>query len=240
MDEHEHEVHEEHEEHEGHEEHESVGEEVEGAEAQEREWGVAVEGLRAEGRQQRRSALTDLETKLRNTSDNLLPAAFNALHSSLTTCLADETESCRQITIQILSDMLSRLPPSDYILTYVVPTIKSRITSSSPESSEELRHALIALLNSVIVRYGETVFLVPFFDDLVETLVKAASDDCPDVKKETCDTVANLANAAPKDFHMRSETLCMAVLAVFQHRHFKVRVAAIQCIGNIFLPPNLN
>ncbi|XP_077300483.1 dynein axonemal assembly factor 5 isoform X2 [Arctopsyche grandis] len=221
-----------------HEEHESVVEEVQGAE--EREWGVAVEGLRAEERQKRRSALTDLETKLRNTSDNLLPAAFNALHSSLTTCLADETESCRQLTINILSEMLARLPPSDYILTYVVPAIKNRITSTPPESSEELRHALIKLLNSVIVRYGhsETVFLVPFFDDLVEILVKAASDDCPDVKKETCETVANMANAAPKDFHMRSETLCMAILAVFQHRHFKVRVAAVQCIGTIVMNGN--
>lgn len=197
-------------------------------------WGAAVEGLKSESREQRRSTLKSLDDQLKATPDEQLAEAFNVLHLSLVACVADETEKCRELTISLLGSLLQRLPASDYYLTYVVPAIRKRITSTSSEPSEEIRLALVQLLHSIIKHYGKSTSLVPFFDDFVEILVKTSSDDCPPVKQETCFVAMSLANSSPKDFHMRSETLCMSILSIFQQRPFKVRVAAIQCIGNLF------
>lgn len=211
------------------------GEEMDDTESGEvRLWGAAVEGLKSETREQRRTTLKDLDVQLKAIPDERLADAFNALHPSLVACVADETEKCRELAISLLGSLVVRLPQSDYYLTYVVPAIRKRITSTSPEPSEEIRLALLQLLHSIIKHYGNSTNLVPFFDDFVEILVKTSSDDCPTVKQETCFVVMSLINSSPKDFHMRSETLCMSILSIFQQRPFKVRVAAIQCIGNIF------
>ncbi|XP_012284126.1 dynein assembly factor 5, axonemal [Orussus abietinus] len=188
--------------------------------------------LEAENKGRRRTALEDIRKFIdeRNLSEEELFEIWNTIHRQVVRLLNDNVEGCRDSTINILKSFLEVLPVDDKNLIYVIPILTRRLASQELiESSEEVRLNAVSLLRIIIRNYKN--HLSAYMDDVVAILAKTVTDSYPNVKKESCEGIAELATLTTKDFYSRSEKLIKPILSNFTHQHYKVRVASVKAIG---------
>lgn len=194
--------------------------------------------LQAEDKRRRKIALQELDKLVfDNPDESYVSEIWENVHQNIVKMLNDPAEACRESSIELLKKFLDVLPPSDRNIIYVIPVAARRLGSQEiVEPSEEVRLNFVTLLRFVVEKYKE--HLPPYLDDFVLVLSKTVTDNYPDVKKESCACVSELAKAIPRHFYNRSENLVKPILTNFTHQHYKVRAAAVNTIGDVVLYGN--
>ena len=198
--------------------------------------------LESEDKSTRKKALDYLHTKQMcfvspNSEFSELPteeinAIWDTVSKKISRTLTDPSEACRNITVEIWKNFLQILPVEEKNIVYLIPILSRRLSFQEiHEPSEEVRLNYVSLLRVVIAKYSN--FLAVYVDDFFAILARTVTDKYPEVKRESCQCIEELAKAVPEQFYSRSESLVKPVLSNFNHRHYKVRVASVMVIGQI-------
>lgn len=159
---------------------------------------------------------------------------WEIFHRPVVRILHDPVEACRDLALEILKKFLLHLPCSDKNIVYIIPIVTKRLGSQELiEQSEEVRLKCLLLLTAIILKYEDQ--LTSYFEDFVTILTRTVTDKYPDVKKESCNCILELAKAVPSTFYSRSEAFIKPVLTNMSHQHYKIRVTTVKTIGEILL-----
>lgn len=192
--------------------------------------------LQADEKNRRRQALEELMrnvSHVEDTSDkvDILAKKWEHVHRFLVRLLNDNMETCRDLTVGILRIFLEVLPPEDKYILYVIPIMSRRLGAQELiEPSEEVRLKCVSLLHMIILKYES--LLVPYLRDVTGILVRTVTDNYPNIKKESCKCISDYARTLPKHFYSQSEHLIKPILTNFMHQHYRVRLAAVEAIGD--------
>lgn len=193
--------------------------------------------LQSEDKRARKRALESIRKDTldnKDSNNDQLISAFDQIQKHLITCFHDQSEACREYVVGLVHDFLKTLPPSESYICSFMPEIVDRISGDViQETSEEVRLALVILLRLIVSKYQP--HLPPYLNDFVNIFVKMVVDPHPKVKKESCETVSELAKVLPRHFHMQSESLIPSLIQTAKHQQYKIRVAAINSIGKYIL-----
>ncbi|KAJ8911640.1 hypothetical protein NQ315_005985 [Exocentrus adspersus] len=196
-------------------------------------------GIQSSDRRIRRQAYIDLREFItrNNLGDDILCSMFYEIHIYILSGIRDNAESVRSQTIQFLNYLIvEKLPLNDFYLTYIFPVLLERIGSAELiEESEEIRFQLVQFLNAVILKYSNSSQLKPFLNDCILILAETVKDKYPAVKELSCTTIVRLAKALPNDFHKQAESLIKPVLSCLTHQRYKVRLEAVNAVGEIII-----
>lgn len=194
--------------------------------------------LKASNKLQRKEALNEILKIIfkrdTNLKDSELLEIWENIHRLLVHILNDESEACRDATLDVLKYFLSSLPPADKHVIYTIPILTNRLGSQELiEQSEEVRLKSVDLLLIIIPAYKD--FLPSYFENLVTILKKTVTDDCPSVKEKSCLCISTLAKTIPRYFYSSSENFVKPILSNFSHQHYKLRVISVKTIGDVLL-----
>lgn len=197
--------------------------------------------LKGENKFQRKHALEDILKKTFEMKSPIEPPKlleiWETVHKPVVNILSDQSEACRNIALEILKEFLCILPPRDRHIVYVIPILSKRLGCQELiEQSEEVRLKCVTLLKIIIPIYKD--YLPACFEDLLTILTRTVTDNYPNVKKESCQCISELAKTVPRYFFSRSKSFVKPILGNFAHQHWKVRVASIITIGDVLLHGN--
>ncbi|XP_075231280.1 dynein axonemal assembly factor 5 isoform X3 [Lycorma delicatula] len=195
--------------------------------------------LQSTNKRQRKNALETIKKELiDNSSDeNTILQHYKTVQKYLIRCIRDDSESCREYAVSLITQVIEQVPMDDGILGFIFPELRERMGGIEiKEPSEEVRLLIVILLHRIVLKYGS--ILVHYLDDYIEILKKTIIDPYPKVKKESCECAADLSKAIPQHFHMQSESLIKPILLVMYHQHYRIRVAAIKSLGDIICNGN--
>lgn len=144
--------------------------------------------------------------------------------------LSDKAESCRERAVQITSVCLnSSSLPAEETVFLLFPVLHKRLGNhENAETSEEIRLLLTRLLKLSIRKYGAAIS--PFVPDVVDILNKCIRDRFPDVIKESCECIDELAKSVP-EFRLHTEQVVETVISAMKHKLYKIRAAAVRSLG---------
>ncbi len=157
-----------------------------------------VNCLNDDNKSTRRRALEAVkrETVEQRLSSGVLQELFAGLLKALLKCLSDPAETCRDLSIQIITGFIRAVPKPEDALPYLVPALVQRLGGKEIlEPAEELRLALMETMSLVLEVCGRQ--LAPFLDDMIKILQRTITDPFPEVKKESCKCAISLAQSIP-------------------------------------------
>jgi dynein assembly factor 5 len=194
--------------------------------------------LQAEDKLKRKQALQkifkDVLKPLETLDEKNSLELWEVLHRPVVRILHDQVEACRDLALDILKKFLLHLPCSDKNIIYIIPIMTKRLGSQELiEQSEEVRLKCIILLRAIISKYQDK--LKSYFEDFVTILTRTVTDKYPNVKKESCDCICDLAKAMESDFYSRSEAFIRPILFNISHQHYKIRVTTVETLGTVLL-----
>ncbi|XP_011496819.1 PREDICTED: dynein assembly factor 5, axonemal [Ceratosolen solmsi marchali] len=162
---------------------------------------------------------------------------WEVLHRPVVRILHDQAEACRDLALDILKKFLLYLPCSDKNIIYIIPIMTKRLGSQELiEQSEEVRLKCVILLRAIVFKYQNK--MKAYFEDYVTILTRTVTDKYPDVKKESCYCICDLAKAIPSDFYSRSESFIKPILINISHQHYKIRTITVETLGAVLLYGN--
>ncbi|XP_066582269.1 dynein axonemal assembly factor 5 [Prorops nasuta] len=194
--------------------------------------------LQAEEKSRRKLALDEILKTIFNEEASWTPEEilnfWEDLNRSLARLLNDEAEICRDHAIEIIKRFLTVIPPDEKHVVFVIPSLARRLGCQELiETSEEVRLCCVIFLKIIIPRYKDHLSL--YIDDLVYILAKTVTDNYPSVKRESCESISELAKTLPAKFYARSVNFIKPILSNFSHQHYKVRSIAVKTIGDVLL-----
>lgn len=192
--------------------------------------------LQADEKNRRRQALEEIMRIVSHEETShevdVLAKVWENVHRFLVRLLNDNTETCRDLTVGILRIFLEVLPPDDKYIIYVIPIMSRRLGAQELiEPSEEVRLKCVSLLHTIVLKYKD--LLLPYLRDVTGILMRTVADNYPNVKKESCKCISDYAKTLPKHFRSQSEHLIKPLLGNFTHQHYRVRLAAVEAIGDV-------
>ncbi|KAK9798218.1 hypothetical protein WJX73_007961 [Symbiochloris irregularis] len=183
----------------------------------------------------RRQALQDLQALVtsRLGESTLTPAEANKLGQATAPLLADAVASCREGAANLLIITVQASPScTAKLLPYILPTMHSKLCTSSSEEaheqSEEVRAALIKLLISIIQTHPQGIF--DEGDKVLGMLASSARDACADVNVLGCEALCLLATVHGPALAVVSKQLVACAMPLLAHRLQKVRLVAVRAV----------
>lgn len=191
----------------------------------------------------RRTAAQRLATRLFSGDASLprpSPALLQAvlcgpLLAPLLRLLADPTEKCRELAVEIFLAAVQVVPDLDALLPTLLPALVRRVgTSPVAESTEEIRLQIMRMLEGPILTRAAPRSLDEFCPDLTKVLCRGLEDPYPEVKKLSCTALSALAGrCSPKALEKEVEALSRSALATSSHQHSRVRSGAVAALGSL-------
>mmetsp|Transcript_65377 Transcript_65377/g.142520 ORF Transcript_65377/g.142520 Transcript_65377/m.142520 type:complete len:938 (+) Transcript_65377:63-2876(+) len=155
------------------------------------------------------------------------------LHKPLFRLFADQAEKCRELSISMTGRFVDMVSAAELenMLPVLLAALLGRVrTVPFPEQSEELRLEGLKLLNHLFDICKAS--LDAFASDIIDALAKAATDTCPDAKKECCEIARKVAAHFDAERIGRAGgPLVGALLANLRHQQWKVRRATLDSLG---------
>lgn len=195
--------------------------------------------LQAEEKGRRKKALEELHACVFNTdwTTKEYSEIWDIVSKQLARSLTDDAEFCRNLSIEVWKKFISVLPVDEKNITHLMTILSRRLSAQELlEPSEEVRLSCVTLLRLVVEKY--TKHLSVYYDDFVAILARTVTDNYPEIKRESCQCIEELAKSIPEQFYSRSTSLVKPTLSNFNHQHWKVRVASVRAIGQIMLYGN--
>uniref|UniRef100_A0A8D8ARY6 Dynein assembly factor 5, axonemal n=1 Tax=Culex pipiens TaxID=7175 RepID=A0A8D8ARY6_CULPI len=197
--------------------------------------------VQSQERMVRQRALKDmLELVHKDLSPEQAPSLFDETYLHILRCYADRFEMVRNLAITLVSELLQKLPPNDFYLSYIIPVVTRRLGQAETiEDSEEIRLQLLEQLEEIVRKYADPEGtrgdpLLKSYDNLVDILAKTLRDPFPAAQKQSCELVQLLAQSTPS-MHYRAEALVGPASTALKHRHSANRIAAIDALGQLAL-----
>ncbi|CAL1290357.1 unnamed protein product [Larinioides sclopetarius] len=151
---------------------------------------------------------------------------------SLTLSLCDRSEKCREISVMILKDMIRRSLISNEDFPSIINTVVKRLKKGDErEQSEEIRLVELDLIFQIIEKYEGD--LLPCTNDISSILGSCIIDDCPDVKRRSCECLQAFASKENSRFHMVASNFLKPLLLTISHQHLKTRALCVKALGSI-------
>lgn len=197
--------------------------------------------LDSEDKKNRLKALEKLDNIVTNNenswSEHQLSEIWKIINKYTTKNISDESELCRNLSIDITKKFLEVLPLDEKNLIYLVPVLKRRLGSQEiHEESEEVRLNCVILVKLIIRIYKK--YLSIYHNDFITILSRTVNDRYPKIKKESCEGISELAESIPLKFYYKSNYFIKPILTNFTHPHYRVRVASVNAIGQVLLYGN--
>ncbi|XP_055939656.1 dynein axonemal assembly factor 5-like isoform X2 [Argiope bruennichi] len=151
---------------------------------------------------------------------------------SLNIILFDRSERCREISLLILKDMTRLSFISNDVFPSIINAIAKRLRKTDErEQSEEIRLLHLALLYEIIEKYEGD--LLPCTNDISSILAACIIDNCPDVKRRSCECLLVFASKKDSCFRMAASNFLKPLLIIISHQHLKTRTLCVKALGCI-------
>lgn len=157
------------------------------------------------------------------------------LRAPLLKLFSDPAEKCRELAVAMVSTFLTNaVEDGADLFQAVVPVLVSRLAKLPfPEPAEEMRLALVSLLDEFLKRRECGAEVTTLLPELCDIAAHAAADSFPDVKKATSVVIQRLCKLARRQMHAHVEPLLGASLQNLNHQHSRVRLAALRAVGSL-------
>lgn len=166
----------------------------------------------------------------------VLPAAevqtFFSQHlkKALLDLVTDPVDKCRELSINLLLELVRTLPDLSADATDLVEAVARRLTTvHMTEAVEEIRLLEVKLVKETVRRWWES--LIPVLSDLGYLLAKAFQDSFPQVKHEAAELLELICKSTGLRVGLCASTICAGALDNLTHQHSKVRVATLHALG---------
>ena len=158
-------------------------------------------------------------------------------HKALYKRLQDESERCREISAEIVLELLllvrtaDNQPAVDPKLFFLIPILEQRLAQpDTHEPSEEVRLTFFKVLEQVLLQDTSSESLRACLDDISRICISGLDDGFVEVKVRACACLR--AWSALDFFHLSSShKLLTALVKNFGHQQKRVRLAAVRAIG---------
>lgn len=186
-------------------------------------------------RSKRQTALQRLfETVHAETDDTVLKAILNVIYLHLLKCYADKFESCRALTISVVSEFLQQLHNHEpFFYEFIVPIIRKRIgLAELHECSEEIQLQLLQQVEAIVATSTTSSrdSIERAYNDIIDIVVRNLSNCFAPAQKQCCAIVKALAIACNR-FGGRAECLVDPLIGMLKHRQSSSRITAIETLG---------
>lgn len=187
--------------------------------------------LQSDEKKKRNKALEELFKFLHEHDSELQVTEKVTIYKNILRCFNDKSESCRELAVKVVTEIISSLAQEEDYFTYLMPALLQRLGGQEiVEPSEEVRLLEVSLLQCVINKYNPAL-LPSYLNDIIQILVKTLVDPYPKIKSESCKCAADLAETIPRHFYGQSQSLITPMLQSITHQHYRVRIVAITAIG---------
>lgn len=199
--------------------------------------GVSLEKIRidlsSDSKNVRKNCLDELKVMINSDNCTFEYISNISVLKLIIGTFADEAEICRQRAVNLaILYVNSCQTGNEDILFQMLSTVHRRVvTTEEREPSEEIRLLYVDLLRNVILK--QKLSISPYLKEIVECLVNSTSDQCPEVKKKSCECISELAKTVP-EFRLHSDDITNAMIKILKHKHYKVRVAVINSLCKLF------
>lgn len=205
---------------------------------------IICKNLQSSERALRQKSLNQLLKIASKESDSEIVLAewFDETYLHLIKCYSDRFESCRELTISVVTEFILNINPinSRYV-ECIIPVMRRRIGMTEiVEESEELRLKLLEQLHEIIRKLsasnGDDQF-EQIYDDIVDIVLKTLTDSFASVHRKSCEIIKSLADATPS-FSRRAESLVDPLIVLLNHRQYATRAEAIETLTVVCLHVN--
>ncbi|CAM2719353.1 unnamed protein product [Rotaria socialis] len=180
----------------------------------------------------------DLKSSLAITDNNEhIQPPPNTIESILR-IFSDPAEKNRDLSLTYISMYITKYCNDenniDKILSSLMPTLVQRLGGNDIiEPSEEIRLKSISILSEICRIYSNGNRLALYLNEWIAVLKRTITDPYPEVRKLSCELTSKLAAKCHEKFHLMSEHLVKPIIETMKHQHAKVRVEAINALGNV-------
>ncbi|CAF0863407.1 unnamed protein product [Adineta ricciae] len=184
------------------------------------------------------SLCNDLKSTLSTTeTDDHLHPPTNIMESMLK-ILSDPAEKNRDLALTYISMYITKYCTEetniDKVLASIMPALVQRLGMNDIiEPSEEIRLKSVSILFELCRIYPNSSKLALYLNEWVTILKRTIIDPYPEVRKLSCELTSKLAEKCRERFHLMSESLVKPIVETMKHQHAKVRVEAINALGNV-------
>jgi dynein assembly factor 5 len=183
------------------------------------------------------SLCNDLKTSLSiDDNDDRSNPPSNIIESVLK-ILSDPAEKNRDLALTYISMHITQYCTDetsiDKALSSLIPALVQRLGANDIiEPSEEIRLKSVSILFEICRIYPNGNKLGLYLNEWIIILKRTIIDPYPEVRKLSCELASKLAGKCHEKFHMMSEILIKPIIETMKHQHAKVRVEAINALGN--------
>lgn len=159
-----------------------------------------------------------------------LDMVFKQMMKALLTLYSFPVDKCRELSIKMVTQFIQKIPEPWNDLPYIIPVLTDRLGGQEiVENTEEIRMLAVESLKYIIQTCKQHID--PYVKDVILILAVTIQDPFPDVKKESCQCVEELAAASAEKFYFHGESLIRPLLVSVSHQHHKVRSTCLKTIG---------
>ncbi|UJR10180.1 hypothetical protein I4U23_014395 [Adineta vaga] len=185
------------------------------------------------------SLCNDLKSSLSTTneSDDHLKPPSDIIESILK-ILSDQAEKNRDLALTYISMYITKYCTDesgiDRVLQSIIPALVQRLGMNDIiEPSEEIRLKSVSILFELCRIYPNGNKLALYLNEWVTILKRTIVDPYPEVRKLSCELTSKLAAKCHEKFHLMSESFVKPIIETMKHQHAKIRVEAINALGNV-------
>ena len=184
------------------------------------------------------SLCNDLKSSLSITENDEPSRPPSNIIEPILKILSDPAEKNRDLALTYISMYITQNSPDDTsidkILSLLIPSLVQRLgTNDIVEPSEEIRLKSVSILFELCRIYSNGNRLALYLNEWIMILKRTIIDPYPEVRKLSCELTSKLAAKCHEKFHMMSESLIKPLIETMKHQHAKVRVEAINALGNV-------
>lgn len=185
-------------------------------------------------RKQGLEIIRDMVLQNKHQDEDEFIQVWETFNKPLARILNDPVEVCREMCVDIMKNFILSLPVQEKNIAYIIPILARRLGSQELlESSEEIRLSCISFIRVIMNKYRN--HLNCYFEDLATILIRTVTDNYPNVKRESCQAISELAKIMPRYFYDHSQSFVKGILGNFTHQHYRVRMASVYTIGEVVL-----
>lgn len=198
-----------------------------------------ISSIESEDRKKRKKVLDELieEFSKYNAENPEFVTLFDAVRTVLWGCVNDKAETVRDTAIQLLKDLLQKLPCNNKYLEEIIPVLLYRLEDTDQrEPSEEMRLKLAELLNLILEKYQPHIEL--FVPDIVQVLTHTLTEKYSKIRQESAKCCKILAGVGGMVMYEHGCKLVKPIISSFKHNHSKTRIGAVEAFSAVMKEAN--
>lgn len=168
-----------------------------------------------------------------NNNAELCQDLLNLILNPICQTISDESEACREISLQIISNIVYGVKKVDSVMPVIISAVQNRIAGEKMvERSEEIRCMIFQLVKLLVERCEQKASFFQCKEIIVSMLSRSLADPFHEVQILSCQCASLVVKFYDSsDDGCYSELLLKPLLASMSHRQAKVRSSSVYAIG---------